>query len=334
MRVGIVGSGFMAAVHLNAWLRTDAQLVGLISLDPPSAERLAAQANVRIYPTLDALLDDVDVIDICTPTYLHHEHVLAAAAKGKHIICEKPLARTIEQGIEMIRVCREAGVKLLIAHVVRFFPEYASAKEIVDRGDIGRVAVMRLTRCSFKPGGNQPNSWFHDTEKSGGMMLDLMVHDFDYARWVAGDVESVYAQSVTGKDPSAPLDYALVTLKHRNGALSNVEGSWAYPPPLFRTALEIAGSEGLIEHPTGSSTPLEIYFHKKPDAQADIAVPTSPLLEDPYTAEIRHFVEVLEHGAAPRVTAEDALAALAIGMAAIESAQTGQPVTPVTNGDI
>ncbi len=165
-----------------------------------------------------------------------------------------------------------------------------------------------------------------DWEKSGGMLLDLMIHDFDYARWVAGDVKSVYAKSLRGQHPGATEDYALVMLKHTNGAISNVEGGWAYAPGMFRTAFEIAGDAGLIEHPADSSTPLAIYMKQTQSGAADAPIPTSPLAEDPYFTEIKHFYEVLTSGITPRVTAEDGLAAVQIGLAAIESVRTGRQV--------
>jgi predicted dehydrogenase len=252
--------------------------------------------------------------------------ILRAAAARKHIVCEKPLARTYAQGAGAVAACKSAGVQLLIAHVVRFFPEYAQAQSVVARGEIGQVAVVRLTRCAFQPR-VAPDSWFMDPAKSGGMLLDLMIHDFDYARWIAGDVISVFARSVRGRDPGAGEDYALAILTHSNGAISNIEGGWAYPAPMFRTALEIAGSAGLIEHPADSSTPIGIY--KKAAASGDapeVGLPLSPLAEDPYTTEIKHFYDVLVNGAAPRVTAEDALVALRIALAATESARTGRAV--------
>jgi predicted dehydrogenase len=333
MRIGILGSGFMAGVHLDSWSRTPAHISGIHSLDNAGAARLAAAHGTQAYASITQLLEDVDVVDICTPTYVHHDHVLAAAAQGKHIICEKPLALTIADGVAMIEACGDAGVSLLIAHVVRFFPEYAAAQQIVSSGDIGQPAIIRLSRCSAKPQTAITDSWFHDEARSGGMILDLMVHDYDYARWIAGEVKSVFARSVTGQRPDAPLDYAIVTLTHANGALSNIEGSWALPAGMFRTSLEIAGSAGLIEHPAGNSTPLEAWFHHLPAGEAPaISVPASPMLEDPYTAEIRHFYDVLSSGSTPRVTAHDALAALAIGLAAIESARTGRPVAPAYPG--
>lgn len=327
MKIGIVGMGFMGRTHAAAWAQTPAQVVGMLSVDQNTLQQAAEQYQARIYTDYTALLNDVDVIDICTPTHLHHALVLQAAAAGKHIVCEKPLARTLPQAHAMVAACAGAGVHLLVGHVVRFFPEYAGAKAIIERGEIGQVAVIRLMRCSFKPARHNPQSWFHDHEKSGGMMLDLMIHDFDYARWVGGEVESVYARHVAARYPDAPGDYALVTLHHTSGALAHIEGGWAYPFPMFRTALEIAGSQGLIEHPTGSSVPVGVYLHQAETGDVDIAVPTSPLAEDPYTTQIKHFYDILSGKAVtPRVTPEDAASALQIALAAIESARTGRRI--------
>jgi predicted dehydrogenase len=326
-RVGIVGSGFMGSTHAAAWSRTPAQLVGICSIDQQKAGRLADQYHAQTYSAYDELLRDVDVIDICTPTHLHHEMVLKAAALGKQIVCEKPLARTYAQAQEMVADCEKAGVKLLVAHVVRFAPDYVQAKATVDRGDIGKVAVVRLTRCSYQPK-LAANNWFLDFEKSGGMLLDLMIHDYDYARWVAGEVESVYARSVRSHKPDAPEDYAIAILRHQNGAISNIEGGWAYPPPMFRTALEIAGDGGLIEHPADSSIPLGIYLKQAEKTEAaDVALPSVPLSEDPYTTQIKHFYGILTGKETNwRVTPQDGAAALRIALAAIESAQSGRQV--------
>ena len=325
LKIGIVGSGFMGSTHAAAWAKLPVEFVGICSADHERVKKLASQYGAQPFEALDTLLEKVDVIDICTPTYLHYPMVLQAAAAGKHIVCEKPLARTSAQGREMIAVCEKANVQLLVAHVVRFSPEYVQAKALVENGDIGRVAVQRLTRCSALPTWATEN-WLMEMEKSGGMLLDLMIHDFDYARWVAGDVESVFAKSLRGQRPGATEDYALVMLKHTNGAITNVEGGWAYAPGMFRTAFEIAGDAGLIEHPADSSTPLGIYMKEKNIVAAEALVPTSPLTEDPYYTQIKHFYDVLTSGITSRVTAEDGLAAVQIGLAAIESVRSGRQV--------
>jgi predicted dehydrogenase len=326
LRVGLIGAGMMGSVHAEAWSQTPAQVTGILSRTHEKAQKIAQQYDCKIYNDFDQLLADVDVIDICTPTDTHHEIVLKAAQAGKHIVCEKPLARTEQEGIEMLEVCENAGVQLLVAHVVRFFPQYSEAKSVVDSGAIGNVGVVRLTRCGFQPG-RVTDSWLLDEERSGGVMLDLMIHDFDYARWVAGDVQSVYAKSVRSQDAQSVGDYALVILQHTNGAISNVEGGWAYPPPMFRTAFEIAGDDGLIEHPAEQSTPLHIYLDTRGQGDSpDAVVPSSPLLEDPYTIQAKHFYDVLSGTVDSIVSAEDGLDALRISLAAIESAKTGKVV--------
>ena len=327
MKVGIAGVGFMGTTHAAGWAATDAGIVGFCAETSQEADRLAHTYDAQVYTDYAALLNDVDVIDICTPTHLHHEMVLLAAAAGKHIICEKPLARTVAQAQEMIRACRSAGVKLLVAHVVRFFPEYALAKAQIDQGKIGRPGVVRLTRASYRP--QKPSgNWFLDFDKSGGMMLDLMIHDFDYTRWISGEVESVFARNVTTGHPDASTEYGIAILKHANGALSHVVGGWLYPPPTFRTAFEIAGDGGLIEWSSDSTAPIHLLLRKDNADAPDVGLPGSPLAESPYTTQIKEFYGALtaSRDRATRVSAEDGLAAVQIALAAIESAQTGKPV--------
>lgn len=326
MRVGILGAGGMGATHAAAWAETPATLVGIVAETLAEAEPVAARYGARAYPSVAALLPDVDIVDVCTPTHLHYECVLAAAAAGKQVICEKPLGRTLAQGQEMIAACRAAGVQLFVAHVVRFFPEYALAKSLIDAGQIGRPAVLRLARGSYRPK-KAAGNWFLDEAKSGGLLLDLMIHDFDYARWVAGEVESVFARSIGTQVADAPVDYGMAILRHRGGALTHVTGAWAYPPPTFRTGLEIAGDGGLIQFDSAATAPIELLLQAKPGDAPDVAVPPSVAAESPYTTEIKEFYAALTGGPPARVTAEDGLAALQIALAAAESARTGQAVT-------
>ena len=326
MKVGIVGAGFMGTTHAAGWAETPAEIIGFTAETTQESGALARRYNAKVYPSLDAMLPDVDVIDICSPTHLHHEMVLRAAAAGKHIVCEKPLARTTAQAQEMVTACEKAGVRLLVAHVVRFFPEYALAHSAVVEGQVGRLAVIRLHRGSYrpkKPAGN----WFLDEVKSGGILMDLMIHDYDFARWVAGEVESVSARRVTQLHPDAPVDYGLVILSHRSGALSHIAGAWAYPPPTFHTHLEIAGDRGLIEFDSDGTAPIHNLILKTGGSDApDVAIPSSPVSESPYTTQIKEFYRALAEGKMTRVSATDGLAAVQITEAALESAHTGQPV--------
>ncbi len=320
----------MGRTHAASWAATPAEIVGYVSKDGATAVALQQAYGGQIYPDLAALLPDVDVVDICTPTHRHHEMVLQAAAAGKDIVCEKPLARTLAQAQEMLDVCEKASVKLLVAHVVRFFPEYAQAKAEVAANAIGQPAVIRLTRGTFQPK-KAADNWFLDLEKSGGMMLDLMIHDFDYARWVAGNVVQVYAKNIGNSVPSAPVDHGLAILTHQNGAISHIEGSWAYPPPLFRTKMEIAGDNGWIQSDSEQMAAIRLHLHQQDGSTPDVPLPRSPMLEDPYTTQIKAFYDHIEHGTDVAVTAVDGYKALEIALAAIQSAQSGKPVAVENN---
>lgn len=323
-RIGIVGAGFMGSVHAAAWAACpDARLTALASGPGGPPERLAQEYGMRVCADLDELLDRVDLVDVCVPTDLHHEITVRAARAGRAVVCEKPLARTPDEAAEMIAACREAGVPLLPAHVVRFFPEYAAAKAAVDAGVIGEPAVVRLTRATFQPA-KPADNWYLDEARSGGLHFDLMVHDLDYARWVAGEVVGVHARSVRAARPDAGTDHVLAILRHAAGAISHVEASWAHPPPTFRTRVEISGTTGVLDLDSDRSAPVRPTLRAGTRA-GDMPLPSSPLAESPYTTQLRHFLDVVRGVAAPIVTAEDALAAVRIATAVGRSITTGRP---------
>ncbi len=323
MKVGIVGTGAMGQTHAASWQALGVPIGGIVSGTLAAAEEMAAVVGGRACATVAELCEHVDVIDICTPTHLHHEMVLTAARLGKDIICEKPLARSVAQAEEMVTACEQHGVELLVAHVVRYFPEYAAAQEQVASGTIGTPAVLRLSRGGFRP---KP-AWFHDQALAGGMLLDMMIHDFDYARWIAGDVVRVFAKNISSNYPDAPVDHGLVILTHASGAISHVEGSWAYPPPTFRTRFEIAGDNGLITHDSEKTRAIISYHHVQENDTVDVPLPSSPLAESPYTTQLRAFRDHLLHGTPLRVTADDGVQALTIALAALQSAVSGEAVT-------
>lgn len=328
MKVGIIGAGFMGATHALGWAQTEATIAGFLAKPgEAAAEEIARQYQTKIFSSLDAMLANVDIVDICTPTHLHYDMGLKAAAAKKHIFCEKPLTRTLDEGQKLIAACKENSVQLSVGHVVRFFPEYQKAKATVENGQIGKLATLRLSRESFRPK-KAVDNWFIDFSKSGGMILDLMIHDMDFARWLAGEVKTVFAKNISSTNPDAQIDHALVILTHHNGAISHIEGSWAYPPPMFRTQFQISGSGGMIDHDSQAVTPIHLYMHQKTDGEApDVPLPTSPLDEDPWTTEIKAFYNALVSGQSVPVAAEDGLAALQIGLAALESICTNEAVT-------
>jgi myo-inositol 2-dehydrogenase/D-chiro-inositol 1-dehydrogenase len=330
LRVGIVGAGFMGGTHLAA-LAADGVPVTVFDASPERAAATAAALGAPVASSLEELIDAVDVVDVCAPTDRHAEVAIAAAQAGRHVICEKPMARTEAEALAMVEAAIAAGVRLFPAQVVRYFREYETARDIVAAGTIGDPAVLRLKRASYRPR-HGSDHWFFDHARSGGLILDMMIHDFDYARWVAGEVVSVHCRSVGVARPELGVDHALAILTHASGAISHITGSWAYGGDVFRTSLEIAGSDGLIDYDSEAAQPMRWYLKREAGEAGSVGLPGSPVAENPYRLELRDFLRAIADGGPARVEAADGLAALRIALAADESARTGRavPVESVT----
>jgi UDP-N-acetylglucosamine 3-dehydrogenase len=333
MRVALVGAGGMAGVHAGCYHAIEnAELVGVLDIRPEAAEALAGKYGAKPYTDFDTMLTELrpDVVDVCCPTPWHVDYVVRAAQLSaelgiKGISTEKPMARSLEDCDRMIAACEAAGIPLFVAHVVRFFPEFALAKREVEAGNVGRPASVRTRR-----GGPMPRAWddwYADFDRSGGAVLDLIIHDFDWLRWTFGEVERVYARG-TGTSQLPGFDYALVTLRFKNGVIGHVEGTWADPGG-FKVTVEIAGDAGLLEYNANMPTaaPFKAALNTASGARAGVAVPESPTGKNPYQLELAHFLECLERGATPSILPQDGKEAVRIALAAIKSIQTGEAVT-------
>ncbi|MEU7577320.1 Gfo/Idh/MocA family oxidoreductase [Streptomyces sp. NPDC041068] len=328
LHIGLLGAGGIARAHLPGWLALGAR-VSVYTVDS-SAEKLASEYaerghDVRAVDDLTGLLADVRAVDICTPTPTHRHLALAAVAAGRDVVCEKPLALTAHHAQEMAAAADAAGVRLHPAHVVRYFPAYAALREAVFRGDLGEPAVLRFTRASARP---QWAPWFGDPAQSGGVIMDLMVHDIDIARWLAGDVVRVHARTrgvehATGTP--AEVVTATAVLTHASGAVSQVNGLWGLPDQQFRTTFRVAGAGGLLHHDSTAVPGFRITAQGV--RPADEGIPSTPMSESPYLAELREFAASWQDGGPePRVTARDGVEAVRIAEAAVESSRTGRVV--------
>lgn len=327
-RVGILGPGAIAQVHLAGWQQLPVTIAAHYDLRPEMAQRAADQYGGKACTSLDEFFDSVDIVDICTPAAAHKENVLAAAAAGKPMVCEKPLARHLRDCEIMVEACEQAGVPLFVAQVVRFFPEFANAKAVIDSGAIGKPGVIRTIRAGAFP--RTLGSFYGNFEKSGGVILDVGIHDIDFHRWCMGEVERVFARGLTFAG-QPQRDHALITLRFASGALGHIEASWAGPATQWRTRLEISGDEGMIEWDSEGEAPITSILRNEADT-GKIRATLSPLGPDihPYKAELAHFLHCLETGEPMRVTPRDALMAVKVALAAIESVRTGKPVEIAT----
>lgn len=326
LNVGVIGAGVMGSFHAQLLQQIpEVQLIGVTAVPLGEADALAARLGIRCYATADQLLADptIAAVVIATPTPTHADLIVRAARQGKHIFCEKPLARTLAEAERALEACQQAGVRLMVGHVVRFFPEYARIKQLIEEGAIGKPAVLRFSRVAPFPRLGTA-SWYANPAVSGGVILDLMLHDIDTLRWFCGDIARVHAHSLTGR--AAHRDYALVTMRMVSGAIAHLEGSWAHPGG-FRTRCEVAGDGGLVAMDSHESAPLAIERWQSEGQTGGVALPESPLAESPYLVELRHWVDHLLRGTPLLGTPEDAFAALRAGLAAMESAATGRVIT-------
>ncbi|OUS70820.1 oxidoreductase [Paenibacillus sp. MY03] len=321
MRMAVVGCGGMGRLYVRNYTQMPhVKLVGVCDVQPELANPVADIGKTTAFTSFEEMVAEVmpDVVSLCLPTHLHKTFVVKAASLGIHVICEKPAASSLAEAQEMIETCRAHGVRLFIAHVVRFFPSYRDIKRNVDAGVIGSLGLIHTKRFGVYPGG-----WYVDPAKSGGVIMDLMIHDIDYVRSLAGDVSTVFAMSRRTENK----EYALVTLRFNNGVIANLEAHWGYPGP-FTTAIEVTGRKGMVRYHTGEVTPLKIWKNTNPPTAGyqNVSVHESPAVHDPYYDELLHFIECIQQGKEAIVTAEDGLKAMEIAMAAMESIRSGMPV--------
>lgn len=324
LRVGVLGGGFIARTHLRSWTRIG---VETHLYARRGSEQLALDFSVTTHPDPESLMAAVDVVDICLPSDLHASHAVAAALRGRDVICEKPIATTLGDATRVCAAFRTTGRRLLVGHVVRYFPEYASVREGVAAGRIGDIAVVHLGRETFAPN-RGAGDWLFDERRSGGILVDLMIHDIDYAQWIAGPIIRVYAQTARVRSTTFD-DHAVALITHKNGVLSHLTASWAKERPIFRTRIEISGASGLVSHDSRDSDPVRTTPALDELEGAEVGLPGTAHLatgDDPFTAELRDFLTCLVNGSEPRVTSVDSISALRAALAARESASCGEPV--------
>lgn len=317
VRIGLVGSGFMAETHADAYARIDGvDVVGVAS--PNTAGEFVARTDLdaAAYGSAEALMDGVslDAVDVCTPTPTHRPIVEAAADRGLDVFCEKPIAGTLVDAHAIADAAASEGITLMVGHVLRFFPPYDEVRRVVLDGGIGTPGIARARRLSAFPAWGR-DDWYADRDRSGGVLLDLAIHDLDFLRWVVGDVERVFARrSVWDRG-----EHAHVTLRFNDGAVGYVEASWALPPGQQLThSIELAGDEGLVdfdgEAPAVTTRTVE---------GTSVA---SPVERGGYRRQLEAFVESLTSDREPPVTARDAIESLRVSLAASRSAEANRPV--------
>lgn len=332
VRIGLLGCGFIGKVHAKAYAQIpDAKVVAVVDRDSGRAKEVAEEPGAEVVPVVDDLLSrqDIDMVDVCLPTYLHADHVIAAARAGKHVLCEKPMALSLEQADAMIEATEQAGVAFMVGHTLRFWPEYVAIKDLVSRGELGKPVAVAATRLGTAPTWSW-DRWLLDPERGGGAVPDLHIHDIDYIAWLLGKPRSVMARGV--RSANGCWDHVFTTLDYGDGVAAFAEGTFLVPPSFpftmtFRAICENGTAEFVfrsgvnIEARAESGNTLTVYRKEGTVTHPEVAK------EDAYKAELEYFVRCIEEGRRPEITTPaDARLSLEIVLAAVRSLESGDVV--------
>jgi predicted dehydrogenase len=320
IRIGLLGSGTMAAAHtkgLKSNRAKAAKMTGVYSAHEARRSAFASEHGIRAYDSLEQMLSDgeIDMIDVCAPSWLNEECCLKIAEAKKHIFLEKPIAFTMEAAKRIIGAAEKNGVRLMVGQVLRFWPEYVKLKELCDAGTLGDIRDVYAARLRQPP----EEAWYQDPQKSGGTLLNLMVHDIDFLHHMLGKPVSVYSVGTDGCGGVMGIfRFVCGANAALQGSLSMAQG---YP---FTAHMRVAGTKATAEfiYKAGES----IYT----DATTSLVLcepgkePQNIKTEhyDPYGREVEYFCECIEQGKRTDiVTNESVLSVLSSMLAAKQSMQ-------------
>ncbi|GAA0401998.1 Gfo/Idh/MocA family oxidoreductase [Microbispora corallina] len=325
LTVGLLGAGMIAGVHAHAYRGSPGvRLVAVADPVPGKAERIAGRYGATVVPDLGALLDlGVDVVDICTPPTAHAGAAIEALQAGRHVLCEKPITRTMDEARRVLAAAEVAPGLLSVGQVARYGPDHRLARDLAASGEVGLVRMLSHSTTTSLPGWSEAG-WLADAATSGGPLLDQGVHGFDYARWVIGS-PAVRVHCMASGSGAGPLTYTLATVRYENDAIAHIECSWAHPASRgFRLRAEIIGTEGRLswdyDHMMGG-----VLHAREGDAEWwDV------LGDREFTLELSAFFDACRDGGPPPVPAAEAAESLRTALAAIESARTGRTIDLTT----
>lgn len=344
VRVGVIGSGFIGNIHVMGLHHCpDAEVVAVASKSPGKARKFAdGHGLANAYEDYRDLLarDDIDAVTVAVPNYLHEEVVTAAAAAGKHIMCEKPFARTLQEGERMLAAVRAAGVKLVYGEMLCFAPKYVRAKRLADEGALGKVFLVKQSEEHDGP----HSPWFWDVSLSGGgVLLDMGCHSIEFARWVLNRPAVKSVQATMGTfvhgDKTQGEDHCVCVIEFENNAMAVAENSWGKTGGIDDRC-EIYGTLGNTRadliHGNALLTNSRVgYGYAVEKAESTTGWTFTGFDEEwnyGFPQEMQHFVRVVQGREEPVETGEDGLEVLKIIYAAYQSAGEGRridwPYTP------
>ncbi len=321
IRVGLFGGGGVADEHIRGY-RAHAAEIGVVAVADvaeATARRRADELGARAFSDFRRLLAeaDVDAVDICLPHHVHAEAIVAAAAAGKHVLCEKPLCLTAAEAARVRAAVSAAGITLMCAHNQLFLPAVAEAKALLEAGAIGRLYEVRTTDSFFNDFDPATMGWRANAVTSGGgELIDTGYHPTYLMLHLAGasPVEVTAMLSTHRLTFMEGEDSAQVLIRFGNGVVGQLATSWAYEPAAITERFSAVGELGAL-HSDGTSLTLR----RRGGGSETLAFDQI----DPFVAEIGHFADCLRNGRRPLHTEREGIEVLGIILAAYEGARTG-----------
>jgi len=309
LRIGVVGFGFMGRMHFRQWKAIEgAQVVAICDANSniqedtkravgniKGAEGEIDFTGIELYQDLEQMLEkgSLDAISLTLPTYLHAECSEKALSRGVNVLCEKPMALTTADCDRMVRAARKSGKVLQIGHCVRFWPEYAKAKEIVDSGKYGRVVAAMFQRLGSPPGWSLDN-WFVDENRSGGVALDLHIHDTDYVQYLFGMPKAVCSHGAKG--PRGQLIHIVTEYEYGEDKLIVAEGGWGMTVTFgFEMSFNLILEKATIIYDLTRKPMLRVCPAEGVEFSPEVAD------GDGYQLEIEHFARTIRGEPVPEV---------------------------------
>jgi len=322
VKIGMMSFAHMHAHSYAGCLKKleDVEFVGIADDDKIRAKKMAKDFGVKTFDTYEGLLaTDVQGIIVCSENINHRRHVVVAAQHGKHVMCEKPLATTNEDADAIVEVCRRAGVKLQAAFPCRFHPAFVELKKAVKSGALGKVLAVKGTNQ-----GQCPFGWFVDKKLAGGgAVIDHTVHVVDLLRCMSGaEPVRVYAEignRMFGKEFD---DTGLLTIDFSNGMFATLDASWSRPksfPTWGNVKMEVTGDAGVASMDMFAQK-IDAFYDKPMSYKYEYWGDNIDL------ALVASFARAIGEDGPVEITGDDGAKALAVAMAAYQSAKTGKPV--------
>ena len=327
INIAVAGLGRIGKIHLKNLCRNFPEINVVAAMDVlDEAKNIAGEFNVPVFVTdFDKLLavPGLDAVVICSPTDTHAGYVVKAAKAGKQIFCEKPLDLSLDRVKEVLNIVKNCGVKLMLGFNRRFDPEFKKIRQLVENGSVGKIQIIKIT--SRDPG-PPPVSYI---KVSGGMFLDMTIHDFDMACYISGkQVKEVFARGAVMVDPeigkAGDIDTAIITLTFDDGSMAVIDNcrKAVYG---YDQRLEVFGSKGMAQ--TENNFPNHHKLYTESGVSGDL--PLHFFLERydaSYNFEIREFIDALATGGKMPVDGNDGLLSMAVALAAKKSVEEGRTV--------